>query len=985
MNLSYKRLNNLTGWAVFLVALVTYILTVEPTASFWDCGEFIACSYKLQVPHPPGAPMFLLINRIFSMLALGDVYKVAYWVNISSVLAAAFSILFLFWSITLLARKIVLTDLKAEPSLPQILAILGSGAVGALAYTFSDSFWFSAVEAEVYAMSSFFTAIVFWCMLKWEAVADEDGADKWLLLIAYLVGLSIGVHLLNLVTIPALGLIYYFKRYKPGFKGFVISMLASLAILGVIQVGIIPGLPTYAGKFEVLFVNNFHLPFGSGIIFFSILIIGGLVWGIIYSQINNKVLLNTGLLGLAFVLIGYGCYAMIVIRSNFNPPIDENNPEDIMNVVSYLKREQYGDRPILYGPSYTGELIDQEQGEALYRKGKEKYEIYDYKVENKFDPKHNILFPRMHSRQPGHAQEYARWTGRAAGKKPTMSDNLTFFFKYQLGHMYWRYFLWNFSGREGDDQDMGWLRAWDTADALPESLAKSKARNNFFMLPLILGLLGVVFHYGKSKKDFMVMLFLFVLTGIALVVYLNPPPTEPRERDYIYVGSFYAFAIWIGLGVLAVMDYMKTLVKKEVYLPIISTLLCLTVPTVMAAQGWNDHNRSNRYHSVDSAKNLLNSCAPNAVLFTGGDNDTFPLWYVQEVEGFRTDVRVCNLSLLNTDWYVQQMKMQAYDSKPLPISLEFENFIQGKNDYLPFVENPQGKNGISLPVYINLVKENHPAITVQASSGSSLCTLPSEYLILPIDTDKVRNMDYIPKGKESLIPAEIKWRIGRGALEKKDLIMLDMIATGNWERPLYFSTTLSNSNYLGLREYMQMEGLAYRLMPFKVDGATQGFVNTDVMYDRMMKGMYWRGLDDENCYYDENYKRFPLNARLSFYRLAAELLAEGKPDKAKEVVYHCLKVIPDKSIPYDVYSPSFIGILLRTGDSAKAFEIADIMRKRAEDELKYYYKNDIQNEMAVQTNLYIVNQIMMVLKTEGLDDKAKAYDDILRQYLGDNY
>ncbi|MFN0047853.1 MAG: protein O-mannosyl-transferase family [Cytophagales bacterium] len=984
--LSYQKINNITGWLIFILASAVYVLTVEPTASFWDCGEFIACAYKLQVPHPPGAPMFLLIGRLFSFLALGDVTKVAYWINISSALSSSATILFLFWSITLLARKLVLTNTaKNEPSLSQTISIIGAGAVGALAFAFSDTFWFSAVEAEVYAMSAFFTAFVFWAMLKWESIAEQEGADKWLLLIAYMVGLSIGVHLLNLVAIPALGFIYYFKRYKANIKGAIVASLISLAIVGLINNFIIPGLPTIAGKFEVLFTNNLGLPFGSGVTLFIAILISSLVYGIVYSIRKNNVLLNTGLLALTFVMIGYCSYAMILIRSNYNPPIDENNPEDVMSFVSYLKREQYGDRPLFYGPSYTAELVDQTQGEAKYRKGEKKYEIYDYKVVNKFDERHNMLFPRMHSKQPGHAEEYARWTGKPAGRKPSMGDNITFFVKYQLGHMYWRYFLWNFAGREGDVQDMGYLRPWDTTVGLPAQLANNKARNQFFMLPLALGLFGFVFQYAKSKKDFLVVALLFLFTGIVLLVYLNPTPMEPRERDYIFVGSFYAFAIWIGLGVLQIIEYLNGLIKKETLKPIVALGLCMTVPILMAKDGWDDHDRSQRYHSVDSAKNLLNSCAKNGIIFTGGDNDTFPLWYVQEVEGFRTDVRVCNLSLLNTDWYISQMKMKAYDSDALPISLEYKDYAEGTNDYVPFVENPQGVNGISLPVYIKLIKEQNQAIMVQASSGASLATLPSETLILPIDTARVRHMDFIPKGRANMIQEAIVWKKGRGALEKKDLIILDMMANNNWERPIYFSSTLSTSNYLGLREYMQMEGLAYRFMPFKEEGATQGFVNTDIMYDRLMNGMFWRNLNKEGVYYDENYRRFPYNARLSFYRLATELYYEGKNEKAKEVINRCFEVIPDKTIPYDVTSPQFVSILLKCGDKDKALEISNVMANRADEELGYYMKNNIKNEMDVQSNLYILNQLATILKSEGLVEESRKFEDIFRKYAGDNY
>ncbi|MDX2188632.1 MAG: DUF2723 domain-containing protein [Bacteroidota bacterium] len=980
--LSYNKINNITGFALLVISTLVYVLTVEPTASFWDCGEFIACAYKLQVPHPPGAPVFLLIGRIFSFFALGDVTKVAYWINISSVLSSGATIMFLFWSITLIARKMIV-EVGKEPNLSQTLSIVGAGIIGSLAYTFSDTFWFSAVEAEVYAMSSFFTAIVVWAMLKWEAVADEEGADRWLLVIAYLVGLSIGIHLLNLVAIPALAYIYYFKRYKATWKGGILAGVVGLAIVGIIQAGIIPGLPTIAGKFEIFFVNNLGLPFGSGAAFFAIVLVGALIYGIYYSIINKKVILNTALLGLTFILIGYCSYAIILIRSNFNPPIDENNPEDVMSFVSYLKREQYGDRPLVYGEMFTAELIDQEKKEALYRKGDKKYEIYDYKIKNIYDPRHSMLFPRMSSKQPGHAEEYAKWTGKPVGRKPTMGDNLVFFFKYQLGHMYFRYFMWNFAGREGDIQDAGWLRPWDSKAGLPESIANNKMRNQYYMLPLLLGLLGFLFQYNKNKRDFLVLVMLFVLTGIALVVYLNPPPIEPRERDYIYVGSFYVFAIWIGLGVLGLIEYVGKIVKSAVLQPVVATGLSMLVPIVMAADGWNDHDRSKRYHSVDSAKNLLNSCAKNAIVFTGGDNDTFPLWYVQEVEGFRTDVRVCNLSLLNTDWYIAQMKRQAYDSDPLPISLELEDFLQGKNDYLPYVENPAGKNGINLPIYLQLVKNDDPAVTVQSSSGGTIATLPSEIMILPIDTAVVRKMDFIPTKYKTSVPSQMVWRVGRGAIDKATLIMLDMISTNNWKRPIYYSSTLSNSNYIGLKDHMQMEGLAYRLMPFSVEGANQGFVNTDIMYDRMINGMSWRNMDREDTFYDENYRRFPYNARLSFYRLAAELYNEGKVDKAKEVINYCFKVIPDKAIAYDITSPSFVSILLRAGETKQALDMVNIMAKRADAELDYYFKNNIKNEMEVQTNLYILNQLVVMLKNEGYEEESKTYEAIFRKYAGD--
>jgi hypothetical protein len=977
--MNFKKLNNITGWFIFLIATVVYVLTVEPTASFWDCGEFIACAYKLQVPHPPGAPLFLLIGRMFSFLAFGDVTKVAYWVNMVSVLSSSFTVLFLFWSITLLAKRLFKID--GEPDFGQKIAILGAGAVGALAYTFSDSFWFSAVEAEVYAISSFFTAFVVWAMLKWESIADEEGADKWLVLIAYMVGLSIGVHLLNLVTIPALACVYYFKRYTYSLKGILIALGVSGVILVAIMNGVIVGLPSIGADIEIFFVNALGLPFSSGIIFFCLAFVGALVWGIRYSIKKKNYNLNLALVCFAFILLGDASYGVVLIRSNFNPPIDENNPENILSFVSYLKREQYGDRPLLYGPHYTAELQEQIEGAPIYRKKGDKYVVYDHKIINKFDPKHETIFPRMHSKQGNHIEAYLRWAKLPRGKKPTMKDNLFFFFRYQIGHMYLRYFFWNFAGRESDIQDADWLRPWDSTKGMPDSLSMNKARNQFFMLPLILGILGLFYQFNKDKNGTLIVGMLWFLTGIAMIMYLNQPPTEPRERDYIFAGSTYAFAFWIGYGVLAIADFIQKFLKKDALRYGVSTVACLAVPGIMAAEGWDDHSRANRWHSVDSAKNLLNSCAKNAVLFTGGDNDTFPLWYVQEVEGFRTDVRVCNLSLLNTDWYIEQMKRQAYDSDPLPISLEFDNFIQGKNDYLPFVEKPALKGGMYLKQYLKMIKEDNRELMVQLQNGGEISTLPTNILALNVDTHAVNEMKIVPNTRKMFIVNKMVWDIGQKALEKKDLIMLDMIATNEWKRPIYFSTTLGNDNYLNLREYMQMEGLAYRLLPAKVPGATDGYVNTDIMYERMMKGYTWRNLDNPNLYYDENQRRFPLNLRSSFYRLAEELVMEQKYDKAKEVIHFCLAKLPDNTIPYDYFTPRFVPLLLQIGDEKTALDICKVMGNRADQELAYFTAHKKKaNNQEIEINLYVLNQIVTSLRQFNKNEEVKVYEDIFKKY-----
>lgn len=978
---SYKRLNTLTGWAVFAVALLTYALTVERTASFWDCGEFIACSFKLQVPHPPGAPFFLLLGRIFSLLALGDVTKVAFWVNMVSVMSSAFTILFLFWTITMLAQKLFN---KAEEtySSADTLIVLGTGAVGSLVYTFSDTFWFSAVEAEVYGLSSFFTAIVVWAAFRWERIEDDATANRWLLLIAYLTGLSIGVHLLNLVTLPALALLYYYKKYqKITFWGGAMAFGAGMVILGIINSGIIPGLPSAAFFVERLFVNSLGMPFNTGTIFFTILFIGALVYGIIWSARRNRVILNTALLALAFVLIGYASYIQVLVRSGFNPPINENNPSDALNFISYLKREQYGSRSLLYGPIFTARPIDQKRGEPIYRKQGDKYVVYDYKPIYEYEPKEQMLFPRIYSTQPGHAQLYRQMLNIPEGKKPTMGDNLEFLFSYQLGHMWWRYLMWNFTGRESDEEGAGYLLPWSTDNNVPDLMKANKARDNYYMLPFLLGLFGIVFQYFRRRRDFLIVALLFFFTGIALQIFLNSPPTEPRERDYIYVASFYFFAIWVGLGVMAIAEGLRTYLKADMMRNGLVTGLCLLVPVMMAAKNWDNHDRSHRYHSVDFAKNLLNSCAPNAILFVGGDNDTFPLWYAQEVEGVRTDVRVCNLSLLGTDWYIQQMKRKTYQSEALPVSLEFDQFITGKNDIIPFYEIAAVKNGINLKEYISLIRQNSPAVQVPLTTGDLTSIMPSSVLFLPIDQTAVDKVNFVPASFRPYVKDTLQWTIGKNDLYKPDLIMLDIIANNNWQRPLYFSSTLASQNYLSLKDHMQLEGYAYRLMPFGIQGSTDGFVNSDIMYNNMMKKTSWREMDNPNTYYDETYKGSPvISARIAFFRLADQLIREGKKDKAREVLNYSLKVIPDKSIPFDQVSANYVRFLFTVGDSKQALEIADTIAKRADQNLTYLQQTG-QRWGDTNADLYSLQAIMEACKEAKQMAAASKYESIFQKHI----
>ena len=985
--MSYKKLNNIAGWSIFLIATTVYLMTVERTASFWDCGEFIAAAYKLQVPHPPGAPLFLLVGRMFSFLAGGDALSgafntdVAYYINLVSVFTSSFSILFLFWTIAFLARKLVVKAGEL-PDMGQTISILGSAAVGSLAYTFSDTFWFSAVESEVYAFSSFFTAFVFWAIFKWEAQEDERHANKWLIMIFYMIGLSIGTHLLNLVAIPALAMVYYFKKYDPTLKGSIIAFFAGLLIVGIINSGVIPGLPSMAGKFELAFINGMGMPIGTGIVVFLILFTGALVFGIRYSIQKNNEKLNTAILSFCFVVIGYLTYMMIPIRSSYNPPIDENNPEDIMSFVSYLKREQYGDRPLVYGPTAKAKLVDQKQGDPIYRQKDGKYEVYNHKMINIYDDKHKSLFPRIYN--AGSVQTSAkayqnRGIELAKMRKITLADNIGYFFKYQLRVMYWRYFFWNFSGRAHDVQGADWLAPWEGDVDLPHRVENSMARNQFYALPLILGLIGLFFQVKKDQNNAAVVGLLFLFTGIALVVFLNSPPNEPRERDYIYVGSYYAFAVWIGLGVLGLSEILSKALKNNVVRSAAATVVGLGIPLIMAAEGWDDHDRSGKWHSVDSAKNLLNSCAPNAILYTGGDNDTFPLWYVQEVEGFRTDVRVCNLSLLNTDWYIDLMKQDAYDSKALPIKFDKEQYISGTNDVLMVMENPKYKNGISLPAFVQAVRKNSREIQVPLRGGGTAAVAPSKTYVLPVNKENVIASGALKEGQYSSIPKSISWKNTKSRLEKKHLIMLDMMVNNAWERPIYYSTTVGTSDYLGLANHLQLEGLALRVIPIK-NSRKDGVINSDIMYDNMMKKTFWTGLDDSTKFFNENYLRFPSNCRSKFVRLAEQLLREGDKVKSLEVINFCLDKMPDASIPYDYNIPRFVDLLYKLGETKKADQMGQMMYSRAKNTLEYYDTHEEDAEQIKGLELHKLSVLHQSYQKNKMKEKADETYQLLVKY-----
>jgi hypothetical protein len=779
--------------------------------------------------------------------------------------------------------------------------------------------------------------------------------------------------------------LYYYKKSKTiNLKGGIIAFLIGMVILAVVNVGVITGIPSISFFFEKLFVNTFGLPFASGMIFFILLLIGALVYGIIWSNKNGKVLANTMMLCFAFILFGYSTYTIALIRSNYNTPINENNPSNVLNFVSYLKREQYGSRPLLYGPIYTAKLESIDRGEPVYKQGKDKYEIYDYNPEYKWDAKSQMLLPRVWSQDPNHIGLYRSMLNLRDGQNPKLFDNLEFMFKHQFGHMYWRYFLWNFWGRAADIEGSKATNIFESKDALPSSIRANKGRTNFYALPIILGIIGLLYQYFRRERDFIVSILLFLFTGLALVVYLNSPPIEPRERDYIYVGSYYFFAIWIGLGVMAIADYGSKFIKAKLPLAVGSTVFGLGVVALMATQTWAGHDRSSRYHSVDFAKNLLNSCDKNAILFTGGDNDTFPLWYVQDVEGFRTDVRVCNLSLLGTEWYIDQMKRKTYESEGLPISLEIDQYNKGINDQIPFVKNPspEVQAGISLKQYLSLVKSNDPAIQMPISTGENINTLPSANLYFDYDANAVSKMPFIDEKYKSAISGRVAWEIGERDLLKNDLIVLDIIANNEWKRPIYFAGTLAPSNYLNLKEYMQLEGYSYRLMPFKVEGAKDGFVNSDLMAKKMLNNMSWRGLDNSNVYYDtETYLKVPIiTARFAFIRLVDQLVRENKKAEAKKVLDYAMKVLPDKAVPYDQLSANYVVFYYEVGDAKTAKLISDVMVKRADEQLTYFIErsragedkewgnNNVQT--FIQSDLRIIQ--MLYSTTEQYDKPTAA-------------
>ncbi len=948
---NYSNQNNLLGWLSFIIATTVYTLTLEPTASFWDCGEFIAAAYKMQVVHQPGAPLFLIIMNLFTNLAMGDVSMIAFWANFCSAVCSGLTILFLFWTISALSRKI-LVGINGEPTNTQSIAIFGSAMIGALAYTFSDTFWFSAVEAEVYAMSSLCTAIVFWAILKWDRVADEPGANRWLVFIAYVMGLSIGVHLLNLLAIPAIVFVYYFRKYEVSRIGVIKAAAIGILILGFVQYGVIPGVVSIAAKFDLLFVNTFGLPFGSGVLVWALLVIGGIIAGLLYTVKHQKVIANTALVCLTFILIGYGSYAMIVLRAKADPNLNNSHPDNVFALLSYLNREQYGDTPLFHGQNYKAKVVDEKVEGNVYRKGAKKYEIAGVKRKPIYDPKESTLFPRMHSNQADHVNFYQSWANIPAGKSPTFADNLGFFFTYQVGHMYFRYFMWNFAGRQNDVQGHGssvegnWISGIKPIDALrlgkqnelPKSITQNKANNQFYLLPLILGLIGAIYHFKRKPTDAWIVSLLIFFTGVAIIVYLNQSPFQPRERDYAFAGSFYAFAIWIGIGVLAIYEWLNKKINAK-QAAIAATAISLIVPTLMAVEGWDDHDRSNRYITRDIAINYLESCEPNAILFTMGDNDTYPLWYVQEVEGIRTDVRVVNLSLLGTDWYNLRQQKMMNDSEPVPTSYTQDKYVAGVRDYVPFFDR-QLAGSVELKDVMDFIGSDSRAAQLQTQGGEFVNYLPTKNLKLTVDKEKVLANGTVKQTDADKIVSELNWTFPKNGLFKNDLMFYNIIAANNWERPIYLAITVPNSAYLGLEKYFRNDGFAYRLVPYQsgeMEPGTEGSVDLDILYDNMINKFTWGNINGANgkVYIDPETNRMINVIRNQFYQLAKAAADAGKMDTVAIVLDKMRAEIPN--------TQNSINFTIRK------FQMAEL----------YYKANKLErgNDMITETADYIVDEL----------------------------
>ncbi|MBP5345914.1 MAG: DUF2723 domain-containing protein [Bacteroidales bacterium] len=1076
----YKLLNNIFGWVAFLIAAFTYLNTVEPTASFWDCSEFITCAAKGEVGHPPGNTFFNLTGRFFVNFAGGDMAQAAIWVNRMSAMFSAATILFLFWTITALTKKIVCRNNKnfgtdrEEISLGQIISILGAGMVGALAYTWSDTFWFSAVEAEVYAFSSFMTALVFWLILKWEQKASGVEGDRYIILLAYIIGLSIGVHLLNLLTLPAVGLVYYFKKHpKASLMGSLGALILSIAMVFFILYGMIPGMVKLASATELFMVNTLGFSFntGTGLYFFFVLaflatgiylmyrkktspatllvvlwsgiVLSGLpfagdgwligillslvIGGVLFffrERINARLASNV-LLCLLTILIGYSTFAQIIIRSSAQLPMDQNSPDEIFSFTKYLNREQYGESPLFFGQTFASSVMRDKNGSAMVEEGAPLYSKKVKTSENepdqyivtgkreKYKYNYTTFFPRMYSSMGNHIAGYKDWCnwdekdpahtvmgkdGKVVKGVPTFADNLAYFFRYQVNFMYWRYFMWNFAGRESDAQSYGEVdrgRAisgipfvdeflFDVPDqsTLPQSIANNKGHNVFYMLPLLLGLIGLFYQAMAGREGiqgFWVVFFLFFMTGLAIVLYLNQTPYQPRERDYAYAGSFYAFAIWIGMGVVGVVELLSKVIKNPVVAGAVASVLCLLVPIQMVGQTWDDHDRSGRYTARDFGRNYLTSLEPNAIIFTNGDNDTFPLWYSQEVEGYRTDCRVCNLSYLQTDWYMNQMKSQAYESEPLPIQLRRDQYAYDKLNFAYLVDKV---TEAPLHSAMEFLYSDDVKYKTLPNAQGRYDYLPTKKLTIDVNPDEVLASPCINVADSNELITKMTIDLGNKSYITKNeiavLSMIDGISRSGWKRPIYFATTVGRDMYLGLDKYFRLCGLAYQIVPLANGGVQTPDI--DKTYDNLMHKFVWGNIQDTTIYLDENNRRMCRTQRMMFCTLIEQLLNIGDNERALQATEFCDKTIPAANIPYEYTSLTMAQSYLICGKPEEGKRILKAIIRDSEDYLSWALQLPANYQMSISSQ--VREQVLTMRDALGIAQRHQL-KELNEQYDGE--
>jgi len=1015
---SYRRWNNITGWLMFVISAIVYLLTVEPTVSFWDCGEFILSAFRLQVGHPPGAPLFLMMGRIATLFAGSDASRVAMMVNMLSAICSAFAIMFLFWTITHLVRRIFTRNTSLEAQ--HIPAIIGSGIIGSLAYTFSDTFWFSAVEGELYALSSLILGLVFWAMLKWEEEADESSSGRWIILVAYIMGLGLGIHRLNLLVIPVLVFVFYFRKYEVTRKGLIKALLIAVLILWLMVFVILPGAPLVAGWFELLFVNVFGLPYNTGLLIFVAALIAALVFGIRYSLKKKKIVLNYIMTILAVIMIGYSSYAMIMIRSSARPPMNQNNPSDIFSLAYYINMQQYGSSPKFYGDYYcVSETYPAEIKRKIagYNKVDGKYKPY-YRPEYIYSKEFKTVFPRMYSTDQQHEDDYKYW-GRVTGKRlsvgsgsdrksivcPTFGENLRFFFRYQVGYMYLRYFMWNFAGRQNDIQGNGnnlhgnWISGisfLDNArlgdqDKVPSDLKNNKGKNKYYLLPLLIGISGLVWQYRRDKNGSFLVLAFFVMTGLAIIFYLNQYPNQPRERDYAYVGSFYAFAIWIGMGFMFIYEQFRKLLNNNISAIITLLILLAACPLIMARENWDDHDRSGRYTARDIGANYLESCAPNSILFTYGDNDSFPVWYVQDVEEVRSDIRVANLSYIQAGWYIDMMRQKAFKSDPLPFSLSPEKYIEGTRTQLP-VDNRINKP-VNLTDIVQFAGRDDRKFMVDISGrGDYVNYIPANKLLIGVDSVKVLSNGTVKEYYKDRLLSPMIWEYSDGDAFKGDLAIMDLLATNNWERPVYMSSTVPSTQYKGLEKFFIQEGMAYRIVPVKIDESDlgeYGMIDPYVMYDNMMNKFKWGNAGDPSVYLDENNRRMFGNFRRLFGNLGRALLKAGEKTKAIEAVHRGFEIVPVEKLPHDYFSIGPAEVLIMAGNMEEGEKILNDVIGYSKEYLNYAMKlrtgERFDMDLTVGINMQALLDIYHLSEALKLDNLKASSENLINEFYGKLY